>query len=271
MSRQITLNVSGGMISLSPKDGEKTTIEIVTEKGISYVRNLNTHHDINTPEFVSDVSSSQLDEYNKDNLSDESKRMFGFSKLNSDDIETVDNDKDIVKEMTRDLSEKPATNFNYNHDYTPYNDATLFELDEDDKQKFNLTEEDYDKLIQDYDATYGDNNEETFEDEQPYRSSITDVLTHAASDDENKQHIDNDNDAHVSELDEDDDIADNETKQDVSDEDALSEDNDIIDSENDTSNDEEESEDEDAYTYSPMGVYIEDENEEEVNEDETES
>lgn len=271
MSRQITLNVSGGMISLSPKDGEKTTIEIVTEKGISYVRNLNTHHHLkseqnyhkNTVDGISNGSSSQLDEYDKDHLSEESKRMFGFSKLNSDDIETVDDGKDIVKEMTRDLSEKPATNFNYDHDYTPYNDATLFELDEDDKQKFNLTEEDYDRLIQDYDATYGDNDEETFEDEQPYRSSIGDVLNHAASANNDKeQNID---DINVSTPDDNDALNNDEAEQDEND--------DITDSENEVFDNEEENNDEDEdndnYVYSPAGAYIEDD--EEIDEDETES
>jgi hypothetical protein len=268
MSRQITLNVSGGMISLSPKDGEKTIIEIVTEKGISYVRNLNTDHHLKVEQnhqenTIDDGSSSQLDEYDKDHLSDESKRMFGFSKLNSDDIETVDDGKDIVKEMTRDLSEKPATNFNYNHDYTPYNDATLFELDEDDKQKFNLTEEDYDRLIQDYDATYGDNDEETFEDEQSYRSSIGDVLNHAASANNDKeQNID---DINAPASDDNDALNNDETEQDTNDN--------ITDSENEVFDNEEENhdedEDDDTYVYAPAGAYIEDD--EEVDENETES
>lgn len=268
MSRQITLNVSGGMISLSPKDGEKTTIEIVTEKGISYVRNLNTDHHLKVEQnhqenTIDDGSPSQLDEYDKDHLSEESKRMFGFSKLNSDDIETVDDDKDIVKEMTRDLSEKPATNFNYDHDYTPYNDATLFELDEDDKQKFNLTEEDYDRLIQDYDATYGDNDEEPFEDEQPYRSSIGDVLNHAASANNDKEQ--NIGDINASASDDNDALNNDETEQNINDN--------ITDSENEVFDNEEENhdedEDDDTYVYAPAGAYIEDD--EEVDEDETES
>lgn len=165
MSRQITLNVSGGMISLIPKDGEVTTIDIYTEDGVSRVTDLTTasvdqdlydyQEDLNDDEKHS-VGDSQVKSNNEkqqefeqlklfeeaedgeydymdfDELSPESKAT--LKPLDLRDVVTDDEEEDVVQSMTSDVANKPATNYK-DADYTKDlvdNIPSSFELEDDE-------------------------------------------------------------------------------------------------------------------------------------------
>lgn len=197
MSRQITLNVSGGMISLTPKNGEVTMIDIYTEDGVSNVTNLTTfqknqeiddyvvrQNEFNSPFKKSNLEKQQEFEQLKlfeqaengdydymdfDELSPESKAT--LKPLDLRDVVTDDEEEDVVQSMISDVANKPATNYK-DADYTKDlvdNIPSSFELEDDEPyDKPDLSDDEFNEEDK--------NAEEKNEKHVKLESSINDFL-----------------------------------------------------------------------------------------------
>lgn len=122
MSSQLTLNLDGTMVSITPQEGQRTILEIVTNNGVSSLKSLHTE-DIEV-ETKEPMKVRELPPINKNinNDSDdidqldpiEELKMYDDEKpyikpLNLDHLD--DEGEDIVEKMSSDLDQPSAMNY----------------------------------------------------------------------------------------------------------------------------------------------------------------
>ena len=175
MSSQLTLNLDGTMVSITPQDGQRTVLEIVTNDGLSSLKSLHTEDmEIETKESMKvrelpPINKNKFKNINND-FDDidqmdpiEELKMYDDEKshikpLNLDYLEE-DEEEDIVEKMTSDLEQPSAMNYG-RHMELPEKDDNLdfkpgpvVELENDiPYKKVELAEEDSDSLEEDDDG-----------------------------------------------------------------------------------------------------------------------
>lgn len=175
MSSQLTLNLDGTMVSITPQDGQRTVLEIVTNDGLSSLKSLHTEDmEIETKESMKvrelpPINKNKFKNINND-FDDidqmdpiEELKMYDDEKshikpLNLDYLEE-DEEEDIVEKMTSDLEQPSAMNYG-RHMELPEKDDNLdfkpgpvVELENDiPYKKVKLAEEDSDSLEEDDDG-----------------------------------------------------------------------------------------------------------------------
>ena len=175
MSSQLTLNLDGTMVSITPQDGQRTVLEIVTNDGLSSLKSLHTEDmQIETKESMKvrelpSINKNKFKNINND-FDDidqmdpiEELKMYDDEKshikpLNLDYLEE-DEEEDIVEKMTSDLEQPSAMNYG-RHMELPEKDDNLdfkpgpvVELENDiPYKKVELAEEDSDSLEEDDDG-----------------------------------------------------------------------------------------------------------------------
>lgn len=172
MNSQLTLNLNGTVVSITPQDGQRTILEIVTNDGISSLKSLHTE-DMNIEnKQQNELSSLGKDEFenssdnvNQTDLIDpiEELKMYDEEKphikpLNLDHLDNDDDNDDIVEKMTSDLKQPSAMNYG-RHMELPDDDENLnfkpgpiVELENDKPyEKVELTDENDDGL-EEYDS-----------------------------------------------------------------------------------------------------------------------
>ena len=173
MSSQLTLNLDGTMVSITPQDGQRTVLEIVTNDGLSSLKSLHTEDmEIETKESMKvrelpPINKNKFKNINND-FDDidqmdpiEELKMYDDEKshikpLNLDYLEE-DEEEDIVEKMTSDLEQPSAMNYG-RHMELPEKDDNLdfkpgpvVELENDKPyEKVELTNED-DIDLEEYD------------------------------------------------------------------------------------------------------------------------
>ena len=173
MSSQLTLNLDGTMVSITPQDGQRTVLEIVTNDGLSSLKSLHTEDmQIETKESMKvrelpPINKNKFKNINND-FDDidqmdpiEELKMYDDEKshikpLNLDYLEE-DEEEDIVEKMTSDLEQPSAMNYG-RHMELPEKDDNLdfkpgpvVELENDKPyEKVELTNED-DIDLEEYD------------------------------------------------------------------------------------------------------------------------
>ena len=161
MSSQLTLNLDGIMVSITPQDGQCTILEIVTNNGISSLKSLHTEDmDIqkeqlkqqNESQFTKNHEFSNDDEYDPiEELKMYDDEASHIKPLNLDYLE--EDEEDIVKKMTSDLEQPSAMNYGRHMELPEKDDNLNFkpgpivELENDEPyEKVELTDENNDSL-----------------------------------------------------------------------------------------------------------------------------
>lgn len=172
MSSQLTLNLDGTMVSITPQDGQRTVLEIVTNDGLSSLKSLHTEDiEIEAKEAMKVRESSSINKNEFKNINNdfndidqldpiEELKMYDDEKpyikpLNLDHLD--DEGEDIVEKMSSDLEQPSAMNYG-RHMELPEKDDNLdfkpgpvVELENDKPyEKVELTNED-DIDLEEYD------------------------------------------------------------------------------------------------------------------------
>lgn len=188
MSSQLTLNLDGTMVSITPQDGQRTILEIVTNNGISSLKSLHTDDtDIETKEPMQQRELPPLKkdtfeniEENVDNNSDEMDPIAELKMYDEEvphlkplNLEHVEEDgEDIVKQMTSDLDQPSAMNYGRHmelpeeDDELDFKPGPIVELENDEPyKKVELVDE-------------NDVNLEEYDNDSDDVSSISRILEH---------------------------------------------------------------------------------------------
>lgn len=172
MSSQLTLNLDGTMVSITPQDGQRTVLEIITNNGLSSLKSLHTEDiEIEAKEAMKVRESSSINKNEFKNINNdfndidqldpiEELKMYDDEKpyikpLNLDHLD--DEGEDIVEKMSSDLEQPSAMNYG-RHMELPEKDDNLdfkpgpvVELENDKPyEKVELTNED-DIDLEEYD------------------------------------------------------------------------------------------------------------------------
>ena len=164
MSSQLTLNLDGTMVSITPQDGQRTILEIITNNGLSSLKSLHTEDiEIEAKEAMKVRESSSINKNEFKNINNdfndidqldpiEELKMYDDEKpyikpLNLDHLD--DEGEDIVEKMSSDLEQPSAMNYG-RHMELPEKDDNLdfkpgpvVELENDKPyEKVELTNED---------------------------------------------------------------------------------------------------------------------------------
>lgn len=172
MSSQLTLNLDGTMVSITPQDGQRTVLEIVTNDGLSSLKSLHTEDmEIETKESMKvrelpPINKNKFKNINND--SDDIDQMDPIEELKMYDDEKPylkplnldhldDEGEDIVEKMSSDLEQPSAMNYGRHMELSEKDDNLDFkpgpvvELENDKPyEKVELTNED-DIDLEEYD------------------------------------------------------------------------------------------------------------------------